>query len=215
MTRVTTDIDIDFADRELALLGLMHVKASRSDKDTLVRHPSGVYFQEIPVDPFSGCASIPYQEAGELGYFKIDFLNNSLYQDVRDENHLHDLVDREPEWSLLEEREIVGMLAHIGDHFGVVQAIKPQSVDDLAIVLALIRPGKKYLLGQPRAVIDAEIWKASDEFTFKRAHAIAYAVSIAVQLNLLVDKTVEELENPPEETADQKGLDELDAILSL
>lgn len=212
MAKVTTDIDIDFANRDLALAGLVHVKASREDRDVLIRHPSGVYFQEIPLDPFSGCASIPYQEAGDLGYFKIDFLNNSLYEDVKNENHLRDLVDREPEWGLLEEREIVAMLAHIGEHFGVVQAIRPQSVDDLAVVLALIRPGKRHLLGQPRSVIDAEIWKSSDEFTFKRAHAIAYAVSITVQMNLLIDKTVEAIEH---DEVNRKGLDELDAILSL
>ena len=212
MAKVTTDIDIDFASRELALAGLVHVKASREDREVLIRHPSGVYFQEIPLDPFSGCASIPYQEAGDLGYFKIDFLNNSLYDDVKNENHLRDLVDREPEWGLLEEREIVSMLAHIGEHFGVVQAIHPRSVDDLAVVLALIRPGKRHLLGQPRSVIDAEIWKSSEEFTFKRAHAIAYAVSITVQMNLLIDKTVEAIEN---DEVNRKGLDELDAILSL
>lgn len=204
MAKVTTDIDIDFADREQALAGLMHVRASRLDKDVLTRHPSGVYFQEIPLDPFSGCASVPFQEAGDLGYFKIDFLNNTLYQDVRDENHLRELVDREPEWSLLEESHIVSMLAHIGEHYSVVRAIRPQSIDDLAVVLALIRPGKRHLLGQPRSEIDAQIWKASDEFTFKRAHAIAYAVSIVVQLNLLVEKTVAALEG-----------DAIDAILAL
>lgn len=204
MAKVTTDIDIDFADREQALAGLLHVRASRVDKDALTRHPSGVYFQQIPLDPFSGCASIPFQEAGDLGYFKIDFLNNTLYQDVRDENHLRELVDREPEWSLLEERDIVGMLAHVSDHFAVVDVIKPRSIDDLAIVLALIRPGKRHLLHQKRDWIEAEIWKASDEFTFKRAHAIAYAVSIVVQLNLLVEKTVAQLEG-----------DAIDAILAL
>ena len=198
---VTTDIDIDFADREAALLGLIHVKASRDDKGHLVRHPTGVYFQEIPIDPFSGCASIPFTEASNLGYFKIDFLNNTLYQGVRDENHLVELVNREPEWELLEDRPIVAMLAHIGEHFHVVREIRPRSVEDLAVVLALIRPGKRHLLGRPRHEIDQAIWQvSSEEYTFKKAHAIAYAVSIAVQLNLIVEATIAQLES---ETPDE------------
>lgn len=200
---VTTDIDIDFADRDSALSNLLYVKASRMDKGHLVKHPTGTYFQEIPIDPFSGCASIPYQEAGNLGYFKIDFLNNSLYQDVRDDAHLDELVAQEPPWELLEERAVVRMLAHVGDHFGVVQRIAPKSVEDLAVVLALIRPGKRHLLQQSRTDIDAAIWQSTsdDEYTFKKAHAIAYAVSIAVQLNLIVEKTIAQLETEGDDAA--------------
>lgn len=201
---VTTDIDIDFADRDRALDGLMHIAASRKatdvglddggDKNT--KHPSGVYFQDVPTDPFTGLCSIPYKDSAELGYFKIDFLNNTLYRDVRDEDHLDELVNKEPDWLLLEYREIVKMLVHIGDHFGIVQRIKPKSVDDLAVVLALMRPGKRHLLNLDRETIDNEIWKPNpDGFTFKRAHAIAYAISIVVQMNLLCEKAAREIES--------------------
>lgn len=194
MTKVTTDIDIDFADRDTALSGLLHVAASMEQKGQIARHPTGVYFQNIPTDPFTGYSSLNYEQAADTGYFKIDFLNNSIYGDVRDEEHLIALM-ADPDWEMLEVEEIVSMLAHIHNSFGLVSQIRPQSVDDLAVILALMRPGKRHLMGRPRADIDAEIWKAGDDgFVFKRAHAIAYAVSIVVQLNLLCEKTGEALD---------------------
>jgi len=189
MTKVNTDIDIDFADRDSALQGLMHVAASMEQKGQLSRHPTGVYFQNIPTDPITGYSAFNYEQAADNGYFKIDFLNNSIYADVRDEEHLISLM-ADPDWDMLEVPEIVEMLAHIHNSFGLVSQVRPKSVDDLAVILALMRPGKRHLMGRPRAEIDAEIWKAGqDGFVFKRAHAIAYAVSIVVQLNLIVEKT--------------------------
>lgn len=187
MARVTTDIDIDFPDRDRALAGLMHVSASMEQKGQPAKHPTGVYFQNVPVDPLNGYSSLNYEQAAECGYFKIDFLNNSLYDGVRDEEHLIALM-ADPEWDMLEAEEVVERLAHIHSSFGIVKSIRPQSVDDLAVVLALMRPGKRHLMGATRAEIDAEIWKHNEEgFVFKRAHAIAYAVSIVVQLNLLCE----------------------------
>lgn len=195
MSRISTDIDIDFADRDAALASLVHVRASREDRGSILPHPTGVYFQDVPVDPFSGYCSISYQKAAELGYFKIDFLNNSIYQGVRDDAHLTELVNREPEWDLLDDRDIVGMLAHIRDHFGTVQSVRPRSIEDLALVLALIRPAKKHLVGRPRNEIEAEIWKPDDDgtYSFRKSHSIAYALAIVVQLNLLVEEAARQL----------------------
>lgn len=192
---VQTDIDIDFADRETALLDLPHIAASMVSKGQTTRHPTGVYFQDIPTDPTTSLASLNYDEASDHGYFKIDFLNNHIYESVRDEEHLDELVSREPPWDFLDMPEVVSQLAHVHNHFGVVQAIKPRSVEDLAVVLALMRPGKRHLLGKTRAEIDAEIWVSDDTaYSFKRSHSFAYALSIVVQLNLLCDKIAEEIE---------------------
>jgi hypothetical protein len=198
MTKVTTDIDIDFADRDSALANLMHVAATMHQKGVPARHPTGVYFQNIPIDPITGNSSLDYEAAAENGYFKIDFLNNSIYADVRDEEHLIQLM-QDPDWDLFEIDAVVEKLAHIHNSFGLVQMIKPRSVDDLAVVLALMRPGKRHLMGKSRDEIDAEVWKTgADGFTFKRAHAIAYAMSIVVQLNLIVEKTIAELDSKQE-----------------
>jgi len=196
INKVNTDIDIDFADKDSALNGLMYIPAAIQLGGDRKKHPSGVYFQNIPSDPIDGCATLEYETAEKLGFFKIDFLNNSIYADVRDEDHLIELAETEPDWSLFEHVEIVEDLAHIGRHFGIVSAIKPKSVEDLAVILALMRPGKRHLAYRPRHEIDAEVWTPStDGFIFKRAHAIAYAVSIIVQLNIMCEKVKDTLDD--------------------
>ena len=52
----------------------------------------------------------------------------------------------------------------------------------------MIRPGKRYLVGNSWEVIEKEVWEKTDDYFFKRSHAIGYAMVILVQLNLLVDK---------------------------
>ena len=53
----------------------------------------------------------------------------------------------------------------------------------------MIRPGKKHLVGKSWAEIEADVWlKPNDDtYFFKKSHAIAYALTIAVQLNLIVE----------------------------
>lgn len=192
MSAVNTDIDIDVADRDSILAGLPCVPATHLNRGVRARHPSGVYFQDIPIDPLTNLSAFGFEEAEALGYLKIDILNNTIYRDVRDEAHLDDLLNKDPDWSLLDHAEIVGMLAHIHSHYGVVKTIRPKSIDDLAIVLALMRPGKRHLLGRSRAEIDADIWApGTDGYAFKKSHAIAYAASIVVQLNLLCEKAAD------------------------
>lgn len=185
---VTTDIDIDFADRTKALKGLWYVPAAMISRGERQQHNSGVYFQDIPIDPFDHLAVYEYHDAAERGFFKLDFLPNYLYEGIRDEAHLLALHQREPIWELLEDREFVGMLAHISEHFDTVQTIKPKSVIDLAVCLAILRPGKKHLLNSDRALIDAEIWKPTTDYHFKKSHAVAYACSLVVQINLIVEQ---------------------------
>ena len=109
--KVTTDIDIDFIDRDAALMGLAHIDASALRKNERTKHPSGVYFQNIPVDPLDGLAVPDYEEAENQGYFKIDFLNNNVYAGIHDEDHLIELLNKEPEWDLLEDSYVVSLLS--------------------------------------------------------------------------------------------------------
>ena len=196
MSKVNTDIDIDFVDRDSALVGLHSISAVMTQRDQVIKHPSGVYFQDIPINPITGYAAFEYEQASELGYFKIDFLNNSIYTGIRDDDHLTELVNREPDWEIFEIEEIVAKLAHIHSSFGLVSIIKPKNIEDLATILALMRPGKRHLIGSPRDFIEQEIWKTSDEFSFKKSHAIAYATSIIVQLNLICDQITDVDETP-------------------
>jgi hypothetical protein len=185
------DIDIDFFDRNRALDVLEHRVAMRDNKGTNVKHNTGVYFQEIPHDPFTNLATIDYETAEDRGYFKIDFLNVSLYDGVRDEEHLKRLLDREPLWDLLEHREIVEKLFHISDHYTLVRRLKPASIEQLAAVLAIIRPAKRYLEHSNWDEILREVWvkpSMGDLYFFKKSHAVAYACAIVVQLNLICEQ---------------------------
>ena len=184
------DIDIDFADRKKILDIIEHTPAAMVDQDgTFKKHNSGVYCTSIPVNPLTGTASFDYKEAEQRGYFKIDFLNVSVYNDVRDEAHLNQLMETEPLWDLLLENDFTEKLFHVNGHGSILREMKPQSVEQLAAVLAVIRPAKRYLIGKDWSEIEAEVWQKpdGDEYYFKKAHAIAYAHVIVVQMNLICE----------------------------
>ncbi len=182
-----TDIDIDFADRDGLLALVRHVTATQVQDGRRTRHNSGVYFQNIPIDPLDRLAAWDYKTAADLGFFKIDFLVNSIYRAVRDEAHLKLLLTTAPPWEAFDDATIVGALAHIGEHFDIVRTIRPRNITDLAICIALVRPGKRYLVRKNRELIDREIWLKTEKYYFKKTHAIAYAASLVVQLNLLIE----------------------------
>lgn len=183
------DIDIDFLDREQALKLFKHTAASRVDNDKLVKHNTGVYLHEVPVDAISGLCSVPYDDADEQGYFKIDFLNVGIYKGVRDETHLTELMTKEPLWDLLLQEEFSDLLFHVNGHGTILKEMKPATIEQLAAVLAMIRPAKRYLIGKDWNTVLNEVWKkpASDEYFFKKSHAIAYAHAIVVQMNLICE----------------------------
>jgi hypothetical protein len=184
------DIDIDFFDRNKILDVLTHRIAMRKNKDGIFKHNTGIYFQDIPHNPFDNISTIEYQEAEERGYFKIDFLNVNLYEGVKDEHHLQNLLDAEPLWDLLDHKEIVDQLFHINGHFDIIKKLKPNSIEKLAAALAIIRPAKRYLADSNWDKIMSEVWTKPQEdlYFFKKSHAIAYAAAIVVQLNLMCEK---------------------------
>ena len=184
------DIDIDFADRDLALSRIKHIRASRLDRNDTVPHNTGIYLQSIPVNPITNLSTIDYKTAEDRGYFKLDFLNVSIYKDVRDEEHLKTLMETEPLWDLLEQDDFSSLLFHINGHGSILRQMKPTSILQLAAVLAMIRPAKRYLIGKDWDLIMTEIWTkpANDEYYFKKAHAVAYAHVIVVQMNLICEQ---------------------------
>lgn len=187
-TNFDFDVDIDLADRDAALAFLPHTPATIiTDLGVAIRHNTGVYFQRVPRDPVSDLSAIDYKDAADQGYFKVDFLNNMVYRGVASNNHLDKLVNTDPDWDLLQHPEIVETLYHINKHYDIVSAYEPRSVIQLAMILALIRPAKRYLLGREWSEIEPHIWTKPDnhEYHFKKAHAVAFATVIVVQLNLL------------------------------
>lgn len=190
MKKINFDIDIDFADRDSALAGLKHARAMIARDNKTEKHNTGVYFQSIPRDPATNLATIDYKEAEKLGYFKVDFLNAGVYDGVKDDEHLKRLLAQEPKWELLLEKDFVELLFHVGDYANLLKEYKPTSVVQLAMLLAMIRPGKKHLQGKSWNAIEQEVWvrPTDGSYFFKKAHAISYAVAITVQMNFLVEQ---------------------------
>ena len=189
MAKIDFDVDIDMADRDEFLKLVRHIPASIEQDGKLRKHNTGVYFQNIPHWPLNGFAAIDHKKAEQDGWFKVDFLNNSIYKGIPDQATLTRLVDTEPMWELLEHRDVVEQLAHVGNYYDLLQSYKPTSVTQLAMLLAMIRPSKKYLIGKPWDEVEREVWikPTDDSYYFKKSHAHAYALSIVVQLNKLVD----------------------------
>jgi hypothetical protein len=184
------DIDIDFLNRSSVLDVIKHIPASLEDGK---KHNTGVYCHEIPANPLTGNASIDYKTADARGYFKIDFLNVSAYEGVRSEEHLRELLAAEPLWDLLEDPAVCDQLFHINGYHNLIAKLKPKSIEELSMFLALLRPGKKHLIPvcekEGFQGIENEIWtKTDDAYFFKKAHAVAYAHVIVVQLNLLCER---------------------------
>ena len=181
------DIDIDFADRDVILSQLNHRVARL---DTGKKHNTGVYVTECPHNPVDNLCTIDYKTAEDRGYFKLDFLNVSIYKDVRDEAHLQELMRKEPLWELLEQKDFVDLVFHLSGHDSLLKQLKPTSVSQLAATLAIIRPAKRHLANETWQTIETEVWKkpTNGEYFFKKAHAYAYAVSVVVHMNLICEK---------------------------
>ena len=183
------DIDIDFADRTRALDVFKTVTAAIDDNGTFKKHNTGIYCTSVPYNPITGLSTIDYKQAERRGYFKIDFLNVGVYEGVKDRKHLLELMETEPLWDLLLQDDFVNLLFHVNGHGSILRQMEPKSIEELAAVLAMIRPAKRYLIGKDWTTVMTEVWTKpeNDEYYFKKAHAVAYAHVIVVQMNLICE----------------------------
>lgn len=182
------DIDIDVAPKFKASNVFNAIPASIVEAGELKKHLVGLYFQKMPVDAQTGVAAIPYKEAERMGFFKIDMLNLNILNNFESKDEIRKLLKIEPDWSLLENEEIVKKLFHLSRHFQVVNQIKPTSVEELADCLAIIRPNKirlvdKYIKNRKQA--RKELYVKNDPSDLRKSHAIPYALLIVLQLHLI------------------------------
>ena len=180
------DIDIDFADRNIVLSLINHRVAKL---DTGKKHNTGVYVTEVPHNPVDNLSTINYKDAEDRGYFKLDFLNVSIYKEVKDQEHLTQLMEKEPLWQLLEHTDFSDKVFHLNGHSSLLKQLKPTSIKELAATLAIIRPAKRYLANESWDKIHNEVWtKPTDgNYFFKKAHAVSYAMVCVVHMNLLCE----------------------------
>ena len=185
---VNTDIDIDIANRNKLLNLIKNTPAMIERDGKQTKHNTGVYFHEVPENPFTGLCTVDFKRAESLGYFKLDILNVNVYEHINTKQELDDLLAMEPMWELLEHKEVVEKCFHIHNHYDIVKEMKPRSVEQLAAVLAVIRPAKRHLRGKDWSTVFADVWVKPDDdsYYFKKAHAHAYAMAIVLQINLMV-----------------------------
>jgi hypothetical protein len=185
---MSADIDIDFADRSQLLELIQYTPARQTVQGQVRRHNSGVYVTDIPLDPVHQCAAIDYEAAEQLGYFKIDLLNMSVYQLITGPEHYATAVATEPTWSRLwQEPEWARQLAHVGNYTDLLKAMQPDSIPRMAAFISIIRPGKAHLQRQTWDQVFDSVWDGDESrgYTFKKSHAISYAALVALHMNLL------------------------------
>ena len=181
------DVDIDFFDRDGVLKLFKHTPATIIKEDKTEKHKTGVYFHAVPEHPVTGHSSLDYKKAEDRGYFKIDCLNVSIYKNIKSEQELVEMMIQEPDWDMLKDATVVDQLFHLNGHFNIVNKLEPKTIEQLAAVLAIIRPAKRGLMYKDWVDIMKEVWvKPTDgSYFFKKSHAVAYAQAIVVQMNLI------------------------------
>jgi hypothetical protein len=192
---MSADIDIDLADRDQLLKLIKATPARQQNQGQARRHNSGVYPTDIPYDPVNACAAIDYESAEQLGYFKIDLLNMSVYQLIKSPEHYEEMIANDPPWERLwTDPQWAKQLVHVGNYFALLDKMKPDSIPRLAAFISVIRPGKAHLQNRPWAEVFETVWDGNDSrgFVFKKSHAISYAMLVTLHMNLLNQAVAQE-----------------------
>lgn len=183
------DIDIDFKTSFNPTNFFPWVRATIVKDDMLQPHPCGYHPQNISKDIVTGLSAIPYKDAETLGYSKIDFLHLNIYNNFKSREEIETLLEKEPDWGLLLIPDEQKKLFQLANHGDILTELKPRSIEELADVLALIRPGKRQYVklykSQKLATQKVLYSKDTDGFSFKKSHSIAYAHVIVLQLHLI------------------------------
>ena len=192
---MSADIDIDLADREQLLQLIQATPARQLHQGQVRRHNSGVYVTDIPYDPVNACAAIDYEQAEQLGYFKIDLLNMTVYQLITGLEHYKTMLDTEPLWERLwTDTEWTKQLVHVGNYTALLKTMRPDSIPRMAAFISIIRPGKAHLQRQAWSTVFETVWDGDESrgYTFKKSHSISYAALVALHMNLLTPSASQE-----------------------
>lgn len=185
------DVDIDFADRTQLL---KYVRGTTARLENGNKHNTGVYFTDIP-RAHDGIATVDHKSAEQLGYFKLDLLNVGVYEQVKNETHLNELM-QEPIWDLLQERSFFEELIHVGKHYDTMKKMPEpiNSIPRMAMFLAVIRPAKRHLIGKTWSEVGETIWlkAGQDSYSFKKSHSVAYAHLVVVHMNIICERILRE-----------------------
>ena len=185
---MSADIDIDMPDRAKVLELIQHTSARQIVNGKVKKHNSGIYVTDIPKDVVNNCAAIDYESAEERGYFKLDFLNMSVYQLINNPAHYEQMLTAAPPWERLwQDSDWAGQLVHVGNYTDLLKLMKPDSIPRMAAFISIIRPGKAHLQRKPWTEVFASVWDGDESqgYTFKKSHALSYSALVALHMNLL------------------------------
>lgn len=165
--------------------------ASRIQNNDILKHPVGVHFQNIPIDPVTKLSAIPYNHISEYGYFKIDMLHVSVLDTFTDKKQIKKLLKKEPNWDILLDSSHTHKLFQLNKHYNLLRQVKPKTIMELADCIALIRPGKMILLN--KYLTDKEstrilLYQKQSNSDYKKSHAVAYAHIVVLQMHLIQAK---------------------------
>ncbi|RMH20483.1 MAG: hypothetical protein D6698_04180 [Gammaproteobacteria bacterium] len=182
------DVDFDLS----GPIGLSEIGtvASIIRDNELLRHPSGVYVSRVPVDPVTGQCSLDHHRAEHLGYPKVDLLVNRSYAAFRSTDELAEYVNRIyagefPAEHFLDPKYYEGepRIPQLYRHYDMVLRYPPKSVDDVAILFALIRPACRHLVGLPIEEIAQRIWvEKTKGYRYKKSAAYGVALGVTAWL---------------------------------
>jgi hypothetical protein len=123
-------------------------------------------------------------------YPKILTYVKSVRIHKKSEEHLTELINKEPLWDLLLQDDFVNLLFHLNGHGSILRQTCPNSLEKLAAVLSMIRPAKRYLIGKDWTTILDEVWKkpTTNEYHWKKSHAFSYALLVVMHMNLICEQ---------------------------
>lgn len=196
------DVDIDLKDRDSVANLFEFTPASElnPEQTRLVKHKTGLHPQAVPVEPETGLCVFPYAHANDLDYYKIDLIPNHIYDEIESRDHLRELVAAPIDWNwfldarfYVRDTPIGESLTHLGSYYDLVRKYPPGSIEDIAILLALLRPGKHDLIGLAWDKIKEMIWQptssgATKAYVFKKPHAFSFALMVTVHAKLIAEK---------------------------
>lgn len=204
-----SDLDLDIPSKESTTIKDGMVRATIiNDRGDAQPHPAGVYFyKDIP--SYQGLSLLDFKQMEQHNYQKIDILNNTYLDNLTEVelNMFVTLIEEEDiDWSLLWAFKKPYQLSK---YPGILREFKVSSVLDVAILIALIRPGAlpnydkmlkfihtdtllkrrtddiKIILGETYgiAVFDEQFKKLGindGKYRYKKPHSIGYAYVLLI-----------------------------------
>lgn len=133
------DLDIPSTQSENIRNGLVRGSVL-NERGEFQPHPAGVYFYKS-IPSYEGMAVLDYKIMEEKEYQKIDILNNTYLDDITADElaEFVEMIDNDDiDWKALWEYDEPYQLSK---YPGILREFKVESVMDIAIVMAIIRPG--------------------------------------------------------------------------